>query len=132
MHTVSTPVRTVDEIEGLRIRAPSPAIGLAALEEFGAVPVGMPVPQVYEALQRNVMEGALPSMDHHGSDAALRGHGYSTDLRILASTFVPVHETRALSNSLPDDLQQVLEDNSGMDLVKQAGVLWDQDEADGA
>ena len=129
LHTVSTPVRTVDEMEGLRIRAPS-AIGLAALEEFGAVPVGMPVPQVYEALQRNVMEGALLPWTIMGPTRLYEVTGYSTDLRILASTFV-LFMNKGTFDSLPEDLQQVLEDNSGMELVEQAGVLWDQDEADG-
>ena len=57
VHTADREVRALEDLEGLKIRAPSRA-SAAMLKALGAVPIGMPVPKVYEALSRGVVEGA--------------------------------------------------------------------------
>lgn len=54
--TREQPVRTLGDLEGLRIRALG-SMEFAALEAFGAVPLGMPAPDIYDALERGVIEG---------------------------------------------------------------------------
>ena len=57
LHTADREVRTLEDLEGLKMRVPS-RVSAEMLEALGAVPVGMPVPSVYEALSRGVVEGA--------------------------------------------------------------------------
>lgn len=56
------PIRTVKDLKGLRIRA----MGLMnkVMEMLGATPVAMPLPEVYEALQRGVID-AVTGIPYH-------------------------------------------------------------------
>lgn len=50
--------RTLDDLKGKRMRAPS-AAQAKQLEVMGAVPVAMPITQVYQSLERGVIDGAM-------------------------------------------------------------------------
>jgi len=54
----SKTLRTLDDLKGLRMRAPS-AQQAKQLEVMGAVPVAMPITQVYQSLERGVVDGAM-------------------------------------------------------------------------
>lgn len=56
--TRSKPFRTLDDLKGMRLRTPS-AAQARQLEVLGAVPVAMPIPQLYPSLERGVVDGAL-------------------------------------------------------------------------
>lgn len=62
LHTVSKPVETLGDLEGLRIRVPSP-LGAAMVAAVGGVPVSMPQSEIYENLERNVIDGAITPWD---------------------------------------------------------------------
>jgi TRAP-type transport system periplasmic protein len=51
-------IKTLDDLKGLRMRAPS-AQQAKQLEVMGAVPVAMPITQVYQSLERGVIDGAM-------------------------------------------------------------------------
>lgn len=55
--TAKKKIMSVDDLKGLRIRAS--ALGLKAVERFGAVPVSTSTGEVYEALQRGVVDGCI-------------------------------------------------------------------------
>lgn len=126
VHTVGKPIRTLDDIKGVKVRAPS-SVGVKTLEALGAVPVGMPVPQVYEALSRKVVEGALLPWTIMKPTRVYEVTRFSTETGILASTFAFFMNKNAY-NSLPDDLKKVIDDNTGLALARRAGVLWHEDE----
>ncbi len=50
--------RTMDELKGLRIRAPS-AAQAKQVQYMGAVPIAAPITQVYPGLERGTMDGAM-------------------------------------------------------------------------
>ncbi len=52
------PVRSLDDLKGLKIRVPSRNAGLV-VEAWGAVPVSMPAPGIYNAMQTGVIDGAM-------------------------------------------------------------------------
>ena len=52
------PVRTLEDLRGLKLRSPTRQAG-EALRLLGASAVGMPVPQVPEALAQRVIDGAV-------------------------------------------------------------------------
>lgn len=52
------PVRTMEDLRGLKIRVPSRNSGLV-VEAWGATPVSMPAPEIYNAMQTGVVDGAM-------------------------------------------------------------------------
>ncbi|MEE8333653.1 MAG: TRAP transporter substrate-binding protein [Alphaproteobacteria bacterium] len=51
-------VRTPDDLKGLKLRTPS-RNQAAIIKGFGAIPVGMPMPQTYGAIEKGVVDGAI-------------------------------------------------------------------------
>lgn len=59
--TRERPIRTLDDLRGLRLRAPSELLGL--LGDLGADPVDMPMGEVYSALAKGVLDGVVAPAD---------------------------------------------------------------------
>jgi len=59
--TRSRPVRRLDDLNGLRIRAPTELLGV--LRDLGASPVNMPMDDVYSALAKGVLDGVVAPAD---------------------------------------------------------------------
>ena len=51
------PVRTLEDLQGLRVRVPQNPIMLATYEAWGASPIAMAWPEVFTALQQGVVDG---------------------------------------------------------------------------
>ena len=62
LHTVNRPVEKLADLKGLRLRVPS-ALGAAMVEAVGGIPVSMPQSDIYESLERNVIDGAITPWD---------------------------------------------------------------------
>lgn len=60
------PIRTVADLKGMKIRALQSPITVAFVQAIGAVPVALPVTQVYQALQTGLIDGS----DSTPTDAA--------------------------------------------------------------
>lgn len=126
LHTVNHPVHGLADLRGLKVRAASQT-GAAVLEAFGAVPVGMPAPQVYEALARGVVDGALlpwTIMRPFRLHEVTRHH---TEVFLGCTPFV-LTMNKARYEGLPAEIQQMLDSTTGMALAKRLGHLWQQDE----
>ncbi|MBL4645140.1 MAG: TRAP transporter substrate-binding protein, partial [Rhizobiales bacterium] len=52
------PIHTMDDLKGLKIRVPSRNAGLV-VEAWGATPVSMPAPEIYNSMQTGVVDGAM-------------------------------------------------------------------------
>jgi TRAP-type transport system periplasmic protein len=61
LFTTSKPVRTLEDLRGLKIRAPGP-VQVSMLRTLGAVPVTMPAGEVYDALERGVVDGFVTGL----------------------------------------------------------------------
>jgi TRAP-type transport system periplasmic protein len=59
--TTSQAVNSLDDLRGLRIRAPTELLGV--LEALGADPVNMPMGEVYSALAKGVLDGVVAPTD---------------------------------------------------------------------
>ena len=129
IHTVDRPIRGLADLGGLKVRAASQTAA-AVLEELGAIPVGMPVPQVYEALARGVVDGAwLPWTIMR----PFRLHEVTSHHAEIAMGCTPFVLTmnKARYEGLPDGVQQILTSTTGMALAKRLGRLWQEDEVRG-
>jgi len=128
-HTVDKPVRTLEDLAGLRLRTPSPAVS-AMLESAGASPVGMPPSAIYENLQKGSLDGVVTTWDLVGAIRANELLRYHTDARAYVSGFHVVMN-QGKFDSLPTDIQDVLEDMTGDNLVAKFGDWWDAWDARG-
>jgi TRAP-type C4-dicarboxylate transport system substrate-binding protein len=61
LYTTSKPVKTLEDLRGLKIRAPGP-VQVSMLRALGAVPVTMPAGEIYDALERGVVDGLVIGM----------------------------------------------------------------------
>ncbi|MEO8018819.1 MAG: TRAP transporter substrate-binding protein DctP [Pseudomonadota bacterium] len=59
--TRNRPVRRLEDLAGLRIRAPTELLGV--LRELGADPVNLPMGEVYSALAKGVIDGVVAPAD---------------------------------------------------------------------
>src|SRR5262245_32948325 len=123
VHTTRKPIRTTEDMRGLRIRFASPTIRdfVAAL---GGTPVGVLPTEQVEQLQKGTIDGVF--IDYGGAGIAFKMGGvlkYSTEMYSYVSSFgVGVNED--FWNKLPPDLQAlVTKSMSGVE--KEVGEAWD-------
>jgi TRAP-type transport system periplasmic protein len=117
------PVRRLEDLRGLKLRSPTRQAG-EALRALGATPIGMPVPQVPEALAQRVLDGAvipweiIPALHDHTEIP-----GSPT---FYTATFVlAVNKQRY--ESLPAELKAAIDKNSGQVAATMAGAMWDNE-----
>jgi TRAP-type C4-dicarboxylate transport system substrate-binding protein len=94
----------------------------------------MPVPQVPEALSRGVVDGVVipweVSLPLHVHELTNSHTSFAGDRGFYTSVFL-FGMNKEKYDSLPDDLKQVIDDNSGMALAKKIGKVWDEAEKPG-
>ena len=133
MHLVDGCIESVAELDGKKLRTPT-RTGSWLIEAWGAEPVGMPVPELPQALSRGAVDGALipfeivpPLGVHELTKCSITG---ADNQRFGTAVFLfAMNKDRY--ESLPDDLKAIIDQNSGDAIAGQAGALWDQIEKPG-
>jgi TRAP-type C4-dicarboxylate transport system substrate-binding protein len=128
------PVQKVDDFKGLKIRTATSA-GALFLKSLGAVPLGMPVPEVGPAMQKGVIDGTMLPYEIAPSQKMQDLATYFVTLsgpqaRMNTSMFAFLMN-KASYDKLPADLKKVIDANSGRNLAPVAGKNWDQIEIGG-
>lgn len=123
VHTTKKPIRTVDDMKGLRIRFASPTIRdfVAAL---GGSPVGVLPTEQVEQLQKGTIDGVF--IDYGGAGIAFKMGGilkYSTEMYSYVSSF-GVGMNEDFWNKLPPDLKELVT-KSVTGVEKEVGEAWD-------
>lgn len=131
-HMTGDPIETLDDLKGKKIRAPSRSM-TDALNALGATAVGMPVPEVAQALTTGVIDGAQIPWEVVGSlrvEEITRSHSeIGTENGGMSSAVMALVMNKGKYDSLPDDLKQVIDDNAGANLAVLAGEAFDRVEA---
>lgn len=122
------PIRKLEDLKGMKVRGGSRVINIM-LKQLGAVPVGMPVPAVGEALSKGVIDATtipwevLPSVK---VQQIVKNHtGFSGDKGLYTQTFV-VAMNKASYDKLPADLKKVIDNNSGIEVAGKLGRVMDE------
>jgi len=127
------PIASLDDLKGMKVRGGSRIIS-DMLANLGAEPVGMPVPQVTEALSKGVIDGTTipwevtPSL--RVSELVKNHTGFSGDYGLYSQTFGFVMNMDSYNN-LPDDLKAIIDANSGLETSRQFGKVMDEGDAAG-
>jgi TRAP-type C4-dicarboxylate transport system substrate-binding protein len=122
------PVRTLDDMKGLKLRFPTRLAG-EGLKALGASPIGMPVPQVPQALAQRVIDGAVVPWEVVPAvkiDELTKYHSeIATAPTLYTATFL-LAMNKARYEALPQDLRAVLDALSGLEVARMAGTAWDE------
>ena len=134
IHTVDKPVKTVDDMKGLKLRAPTRQV-TKLLSALGATPVGMPLPAITDALSKGTVNGGVIPWEvvqptkvyeltkYHAEFDPAGGSLYTT-------TFV-MAMNKAKYNSLPPDLKKVIDNNSGIETSAWLGKVQQENDIPG-
>jgi TRAP-type C4-dicarboxylate transport system substrate-binding protein len=129
LYNVGEPVTALGQLSGKKLRTPS-RTGAWIIESWGAEPVGMPVPDLPQALAKGVVDGALIPYEIapplklqelvESTTAMPDGDRFGT-----ATFMFAMNKDRY--ESLPDDLKKVIDDNSGTSAAEWVGRAWEED-----
>jgi len=109
------PIRTLEDMKGMRIRTPSRAQS-AQLTALGATPVDMPVTQIYNALERGVIDATMIPLSAMLDFKLLEVVKHLTvDAPLGRSPFL-VAMQRKRYDSLPADLKKIVDDTTGLQM----------------
>ncbi len=122
------PIAKLEDLKGMKVRGGSRIINIM-LEQLGAVPVGMPVPQTGEALSKGVISATtipwevVPALKIH---EIVKNHtGFTGEKGLYTQTFA-VAMNKAKYDGLPADLKQVIDANSGAATAALFGRAMDE------
>lgn len=126
------PVRTPDDLAGLKLRSPSAAMN-AVIEALGATPVAMPVPDLPQALSTGAVDGALipweiiPALQlQETTQYQIEG----PDSARFGGLVFQVSMNKDRWDELPDDIKAVFDRNTGPEWLAEVGRIWrDVDDA---
>ncbi len=117
-HTRDKPIKGIADLKGMKVRGPTRQI-TKLLGVLGATPVGMPLPQIPDAMSKGVIDGAVipwevvPSVKVN--ELAKYHAEFDPTLPALYTTTFVLAMNKAKYESLPPDLKKVIDANSGLE-----------------
>ncbi len=124
--TSKKPIKTLEDLRGLRIRSPGP-LQTITLREFGAAPISMPASDLYDALQRGMVDGMLTDF------AALKGFRFMEVVKYCTeANFYSLPMGYAVNqktwDGLPPDVKKVLEELGGRQFAENNAKSFDKND----
>jgi TRAP-type transport system periplasmic protein len=119
-------VASIADLRGLRLHVPN-QVADEAVRALGARGVSVPMPQVPMAVTGHAIDGclvpwdAVPALRLHD---LLKQHTDFGESALSTSTFVLAMNNAAYER-LPAELKSVIDDNSGREVARLAGAMWD-------
>jgi TRAP-type C4-dicarboxylate transport system substrate-binding protein len=121
------PINKLEDLKGMKVRGGSRVINIM-LEQLGAVPVGMPVPAVGEALSKGVISATtipyeiVPALK---VQQIVKNHtSFSGPKGLYTQTFA-VAMNKGAYDKLPADLKKIIDANSGIETAAMFGRAMD-------
>jgi TRAP-type C4-dicarboxylate transport system substrate-binding protein len=119
------PIRTLEDIKGMKIRTPSAAQSMQ-LETLGATPIDMPANQIYNNLDRGVMDASMIPMSAALDFKLIEvAKFYTIDAPLGRSPFL-VAMNKARYDKLPADLKKIIDDTTGLPLSLKCAETYDK------
>ncbi|WP_019153064.1 TRAP transporter substrate-binding protein [Robertmurraya massiliosenegalensis] len=118
-------VRSFEDVKGLKLRTPSVEAG-SMIESWGATPVSLPAPEIYDALQKGVIDGGVLPV------AAIRDFNladlvdYVTLGNFNTSLFYVVMNKDSWNKISAEDQKLIEEELLGLPMAERAGQAFDE------
>lgn len=119
------PIRTLEDLKGMRIRTPSAAQS-AQLEALGAIPIDMPANQIYNNLDRGVIDASMIPMSAALDFKLIEVVKYFTINAPLGRSPFLVAMNRGRYEKLPPDLKKAIDDTTGLKLSLKGAETYDK------
>jgi len=129
LYTKEKPVHVMDDLKGIKIR--SHGTTAKVVKALGGIPVTMPMPELYQSLQKGVVEGAIYPMEVNKGWRMADVVKYGTFDYPIANTstfFVVMNKNKWAG--LPDDVKSIITEINKIWTVKH-GEAWDTSDAEG-
>jgi TRAP-type C4-dicarboxylate transport system substrate-binding protein len=126
-HTVKKPIASMADFEGMKIRTANPFV-TKALKSFGATPVTIPITETYTALERGVVDGTVVPWEGLGIFKLDDLTKYATSADFYTMTMAVLMNKRKW-DSLPDDVKNIMAENSGLPMSLACGKAYDDTDA---
>ena len=119
IHTAE-PVTRLEDMAGKELRGPTRVI-TDLLGEYGATPVGMPLPGIPEALSKGVINGTVLPWEITPAiklgELVTNHTEIGGDRALYTATFILAMNWEAYE-ALPDDLRAILDENTGKEMSR--------------
>ena len=122
-YTVKTPINTMADFKGLKIRTANPSIS-KALSLWGAVPVAQPITETYQSLQLGVLDGTVLNWEGMGVFKLNELTKYATTGNLYTMPMMIVMNQKSW-DKLPEDVKSLINDTTGLKMSMAAGKAFD-------
>ncbi len=122
-YTVNTPINTMADFKGLKIRTANPSIS-KAFSLWGAVPIAQPITETYQSMQLGVLDGTV--LPYEGmvvfklnelAKYATMGNLYTMPMMIVMN--------KKSWDKLPEDVKALIDNTTGLKMSMAAGKSFD-------
>jgi TRAP-type C4-dicarboxylate transport system substrate-binding protein len=123
LHTKEKPVKKMEDLKGLKIRSHGTTANM--VKALGGTPVAMPMPDLYQSLQRGVVDGALYPVEVNKGWKMAEVVQYCTEnfANAYTATFYVVMN-KDKWNALPDDVKKIIA-KINEEWIPKHGEAWD-------
>ncbi len=101
------PIRNADDFKGLKIRSPQAEVFMKTFHALGGVPTPVPWPEVYNALQTNIVDAAETSLAYGHSNKWYEVTKYASKTRHIFTAW-SLDISDRVYRGLPADVQTAL------------------------
>lgn len=123
-NTTKKPIERLADFKGMKFRTASPHV-TKALKMFDAVPVNMPVTDIYLALEKGVIGGTVLNWEGNFVFKLAGTLKYATEVDFYTMTMMVVMNKRKWE-SLPEDVKRAIDATTGIVMSEKAGRVYDQ------
>ncbi len=103
------PIKTPQDLKGLKIRTPENDVQIAAIRAMGANPTPMAFPELFTALEQKVVDGQENSLSIIASSRFDEVQEYCTIINYMYQPATLVF-SKSFFDGLPADVQQIIKD----------------------
>ena len=126
IHMKGKPIRTLEDMQGRKIRAPSAPVG-DLVTALGGQPVGIAGANITEAMLRGVVEGMIFPWSIAQGNKVIDAADTHTNPLIYNAVLMSVMNKRKY-DGLPADVRKIIDAHSGLPIAKRFGEQWTADD----
>jgi TRAP-type transport system periplasmic protein len=132
--SATKPIQAIKDLRGMRIRVPSPTVGLA-LARMGTVPIGLPLNLIGESVANHMVDAIAYGADSLETLPGVDGKLVADQIKAeydcgLAAPALMIAMNQKAYDALPKDLQKVIDDHFGVVLSQAMAKDRDVNEAE--